>query len=281
MPAIPTKVATRLTTHLKRFQTILAAAKARDVNESDTVLLVTDILADLFGYEKYVEITSEYAIRGTYVDLAIKIDGSPQLLIEVKAIGLDLRENHVRQAVDYGANLGVEWVILTNGIVWKAFRVAFTKPINQTLVLDLDLLSLNARSQSDLDLLYLLCREGIARSLLPEYHLQRQATNRYSLAAILLSKPVLEVVRRELRRLSPGVKIEIEEIKAALVQDVLKREVVEGEEADEARKKVHRALGRALRERQVKPVGSADEDSSLEAELAELRQHQEGAEPVS
>src|SRR5512132_522758 len=39
MPAIPTKVSTRLTTHLKRCQGILAAAKARDVNESDTVLI--------------------------------------------------------------------------------------------------------------------------------------------------------------------------------------------------------------------------------------------------
>ena len=40
------------------------------------------------GFDKYSEITSEYVIRSTYVDLAIKLDGKLALLIEVKAIGL-------------------------------------------------------------------------------------------------------------------------------------------------------------------------------------------------
>jgi len=75
MAAIPAKVVSRLTTQLKRFQSVLAAAKARDINESDTALIVTDILAELFGYDKYAEITSEHAIRGTFCDLAVKIDG--------------------------------------------------------------------------------------------------------------------------------------------------------------------------------------------------------------
>lgn len=61
---------------IKRFQPILASAKARDVNESDTVMIVTDMLADVFGFDKYSEITSEYVIRGTFVDLAIKIEGT-------------------------------------------------------------------------------------------------------------------------------------------------------------------------------------------------------------
>jgi len=31
----------------------------------------------LFGYDKYEEVTGEFAIRGTWCDLAIKIDGQP------------------------------------------------------------------------------------------------------------------------------------------------------------------------------------------------------------
>jgi hypothetical protein len=263
MPPVPTRIVNRLVPQLKRFQPILTAAKSRDVNESDTVILVTDVLADLFGYDKYTEITSEYAIRSTYCDLAIKIDGTLQLLIEVKAIGLDLRDGHARQAVDYAANQGVEWVVLTNGIVWKAYRVAFTKPINQSLVLELDLLSLSTRSAADWERLYLLCREGIVRSLLPEYHIHRQATSRFFLAAILLSEPGLELVRRELRRLSPGIKVQTEEINALLVQDVLKREVVEGDEAEDARRKVQRALNRALR---AKPMAGGDDEGGTAPE---------------
>lgn len=81
MATVPSKVQDRLSAGIKRFQPILASAKSRDVNESDTVIILTDMLADVFGFQKYSEITSEYAIRGTFVDLAIKLDGSLQLLI--------------------------------------------------------------------------------------------------------------------------------------------------------------------------------------------------------
>jgi hypothetical protein len=102
--SIPKKVAERLVSGIKRFQPILAAAKTRDVGEADTVTIVKDMLADVFGYDKYAEITSEFAIRGTYCDLATKIDGTLQTLIEVKAIDFDLKDQHVKQAVDYAAN---------------------------------------------------------------------------------------------------------------------------------------------------------------------------------
>ena len=74
----PSKIADRISAGLKRFQPILAAAKSRDVGESDTVTIIVDMLADIFGYDKYSEITSEHAIRGTFCDLATKIDGKLQ-----------------------------------------------------------------------------------------------------------------------------------------------------------------------------------------------------------
>jgi predicted type IV restriction endonuclease len=134
MMAIPSRVAERLASGLKRFQPILASAKSRDVNESDTSMIVTDILAEVFGYDKYNEVTRELTIHGTHCDLATRIDGKYQMLIEVKAIGLDLKEGHAKQAVDYAANQGVEWVALTNGNIWKVFRVIFGKPIDTELV---------------------------------------------------------------------------------------------------------------------------------------------------
>jgi Type I restriction enzyme R protein N terminus (HSDR_N) len=121
------------------------------VGESDTVVIVTDMLAEVFGYEKYSEITSEYAIKSTFCDLATKIDGKIQTLIEVKAIGLDLKDSHVKQAVDYAANQGVDWVLLTNGISWRVYHVVFAKPIAQELVIDIDFCVMNHKSQGDLD----------------------------------------------------------------------------------------------------------------------------------
>ena len=54
------------------------------------------MLADVFGYDKYSEVTRELCIRGTFCDLATRIDGKFQLLREVKAIGLDLKDAHVQ-----------------------------------------------------------------------------------------------------------------------------------------------------------------------------------------
>jgi hypothetical protein len=226
MATIPNKVRDRLVVGVKKFQSVLAAAKARDVNEADTVTIIKDLLADVFGYEKYSEVTSEYAIRGTFVDLAIKLDGALQLLIEVKAIGIDLKDAHTKQAVDYAANQGVEWVALTNGDNWHIYKVTFGQPIGQELVFEFDFLGLNVKNANDLETLYLLTKEGFGKSILGEYHAQKQALSRYFIGAMLLTEPVLDVIRRELRRISPDVKIDIEQISEVLTQEVLKRDVL-------------------------------------------------------
>ncbi|MCX6973052.1 MAG: type I restriction enzyme HsdR N-terminal domain-containing protein [Verrucomicrobia bacterium] len=247
MPSVPKKVSERLISGLKRYQPILAAAKARDVGETDTVTIIKDMLADVFGYDKYSELTSEYAIRGTFCDLAVKLDGKLSTLIEVKAIGIDLKEQHVKQAVDYAANQGVDWVLLTNGNRWCVYHVLFTRPIQTELVVDIDFSVLNSRSEADIELLYLWCKEGWQRSALGDFHTQKQALSRFFLGAMVLSDSVLEVIRRELRRVSPDVRIDIDQIRTVLANEVIKREVMEGEKADEAKKKITKAVNKATK----------------------------------
>lgn len=249
MSNVPSKVAARLANGLKKFQPILAAAKSRDVNESDTVIVVMDMLQELFGYDKYTEITSEHMIRGTFCDLAVKLDGGLQMLIEVKAIGLELKDSFLKQAVDYAANQGTDWVVLTNGVRWRVYKVTFSKPIEHELVLDLHIPDLVARNDDHIELLWLLAKEGWQKARLGEYHTQRQALSRFFLGAVLQTDPVLDVIRRELRRLSPGVKIETDEIRAVLSAEVLKRDVLEGEKAAEAKRQLGRAASRVLRTR--------------------------------
>ncbi len=261
MATVPKKVAERLVAGIKRFQPILTAAKARDVGETDTVTIIKDMLADIFGYDKYTELTSEFAIRSTYCDLAIKLDGKLSTLIEVKAIGIDLKEAHVKQAVDYAANQGVDWVLLTNGVRWCVYHVFFTRPIQQEIVVDIDFSTLTSKSASDVETLYLWCKEGWQRSALGDFHAQKQALSRFFLGAMVLSDSVLEVVRRELRRVSPDVRIDIEQIRSVLVNEVLKREVMEGDKADEARRKISRSANKSLRATASKGA-KADETNS-------------------
>src|SRR5947209_2862094 len=133
---ISKRATSRIVTELKRYQPILADAKRRDISESDTVVIVGDMLADVLGYNKYQEITAEFAIRGTYVDLAVRVGTDIRFLVEVKAIGSELKDNHVKQAIDYGANQGIEWAILTNGTTWRIYKILFKQPIEKTLVFE-------------------------------------------------------------------------------------------------------------------------------------------------
>lgn len=266
--ALSSKVQTRLVAGIKRYQPILANAKARDLNESDTVIIITDMLADVFGFEKYSEITSEFAIRGTYCDLAIKLDGALRLLIEGKPIGADLKEAFIKQAVDYAANQGVEWVVLTNGAIWKVFKITFSQPISSELVLDLDFTTVIAKSDEHLDALYMLTKEGFTKSALDGYHAQRQAMSRFCLGAMLISDPVIDVVRRELRRMSPDVKLDSEEIRNTIAAEVIKREVLEGDKADEARRKVTRSQNKAQKAKTAKPEATPAAPPITAAEVA-------------
>ena len=259
---VPTKVQRRLADGIKKFQPILSQMKARDVSESDTGKLIVDILSEVLGYDKYTEVTSEHAIRGTFCDLAITLDGRLQTLLEVKAIGIDLADKHVKQAVDYGVNQGVEWVVLTNGIIWRVYRLVFAKPVSAELIVEFDMLSFNAKDAASAEQLFLLCKEGWNKSVLGEYFTQRQALSRYYMAATLLTEPVLDVIRRELRRISPDVRIDSEDISKVLAAEVIKRDCLEGEKADEARKGVRKAAGKALRAVKERPAASSS--SSVE-----------------
>lgn len=244
MATIPKKITERVTSGIKKYQPLLASAKSRDVGEADTVTLIKDMLSDIFGYDKYSEVTSEFAIRGTYCDLAIKLENRLAILIEAKAIGIELKEQHIKQAIDYAANQGLDWVILTNGITWFVYKVIFEKPIDKELVVSLDMTSINSRSISDIESLYLLCKEGWVKSALGDYHTQRQALSRFFIGAMLQSEPVLDVIRRELRRVSPDVKIDIDDIRSVLLNEVIKREVLEGEKAKEASKRIAKAAAK-------------------------------------
>jgi hypothetical protein len=256
MARIPKKTADRIVKHLGKFQKVLRDAQDRDVNESDTVTIITDMLGSVFGYDKYTDVTSEQAIRGTYCDLAIKHGGVVKFIIEVKAIGLTLKENHLRQAIGYGANHGIPWIVLTNGIEWEVYKIGFEQPISCDQILAFNMLELSPRKADHQEMLYLLSKEGLAKSAIEDFDEHVQIVNRFVAAALIQSESVVAIIRRELKRLTPGTSVSTEEIEA-LLPDVLKRDVIDGEQADRARKQVQRATSTKLRKKKRKRTRKA------------------------
>lgn len=242
MANLPVKVQNRLSSGIRKFQNVLKSAKTRDINESDTVTIIMDMLTEVFGYDKYSEVTSEYAIKKTYCDLAIKIDNTLRFLIEVKSIGIDLKTDHIKQVVDYGANQGIDWVILTNGTNWKVYKIGFGKPISNELIYEFDFLNLNPKKSADIDLLYYVSKESLGKSALEDYREQKQLLSKFFMGQIILTDPILDCIRKVLKKVSPDVRVTNEEIKEVLILDVLKREVFEDDKAGEAKKRISKVL---------------------------------------
>jgi hypothetical protein len=246
---ISAKVVTRITTQLKRYQAVLANLQKRDVSEADTVTVINDMLADICGYDKYLHVTSQYAIRGTYVDLAVKVDEDMRFLIEVKAIGIELKDAHVKQAIDYAANEGIEWVVLTNGACWRIYKVHFGKPIEKILVSELDAIAANVRNPEVIECFGNLSREGFSKGTMADLLLQKQVTSKFTVAAVLQTDFILEVLRREIRRMSSGVKIDVEYLRSLLRDEVLKRDLIDSDEAKAAYQNIKRLQRAATRKK--------------------------------
>jgi len=263
--AIPKKVAERMASGLKRLVPIILQQKARDVSEADTVTLVKEVMADVFGYDKFTELTGELAIRGTYCDLATKLDDKICQLVEVKAIGITLNDRHLKQCVDYAANHGAEWIILTNAANWQLYHVIFSKPIDSQLVLSVDLATIDPRKESDLESLYPFTKEGYKKGAPAELRDLKDATSRYVFAALLLNnESVCNMIRRELRRIV-DVNVADEEIRRILESDVIKRDALEGPEAADATNLVKKGGRRSLRAETAKDSSEPSVDEPLAA----------------
>jgi predicted type IV restriction endonuclease len=247
MNKLPKKFVDRIGVSLKKYQRISVAQQKADVAEADTVTLVKDILADVFGYDKYEELTSEHQVKATYCDLAIKIGGKLRLLVEVKSAGSSLADNHLRQVIDYGAHQGIHWVILTNAAEWRLVRIYVANQISHEEVCRIVLGDLNPKSEEHLQQLFLFAKEGLSIDAMDAFHQRAQLFNKFTIAAIVRSEAVVNVVRRELRRLFPDIKADNENLQAMIENEVIKREALEGDKAKEAATRIRKAMGKLER----------------------------------
>jgi len=267
MAKVPAVTLKRFASAVPKFRKILEQAKERDVNESDTVTIVTDMLEEIFGFDKYSEITREFAIQGTYCDLAIKTDKTVDYLIEVKAIGLSLKDNHLKQAVNYASREGIRWVVLTNGIDWQIHRVTLDTKVTSAELCSINMTEVNPKKGEDASLLFLLCKRSLIKDNIDKFYEHKQSFNRYTVGALLSTEAVGSVVRRELRKIKPGIKVSSVDIQEMINEEVLKRDIIDsdsGLEAQKAVKKFYRSQSRSKAPKKAK--SKAEEASVLDSE---------------
>ena len=67
-----------------------------------------------------------------------------------------------------------------------------------------------------------------------------QLLNRFTISQVILTEPIVSSIRREIRRLFPDLKLDVEQVSQFLENEVLKREVLEGDKAKEAAARIRK-----------------------------------------
>jgi predicted type IV restriction endonuclease len=190
-------------TAIHRLSKPLSELVARDANEGDTRLVVTQFLCDGLGFDMFRDLSTEVGVRSEWADYGVRIDKQLVAFIEVKRAAQKLSVKNLHQVETYAMSEGLEWVVLTNGQTWQAYHVLAQtgQQVATNLVLEVDLLS-DEPIAHKVDRLFYLHRAAFKRELMGQLWQRASATSESALAAVLITQPVLEAVRKEVHRAS-------------------------------------------------------------------------------
>ncbi len=189
----------KLLASLKKYRKKFLIGKSTELDESATRLMINSFLSDVLGFISIEQIKTEYMIRGTYADYVIQIKGKRYFIVEVKAMPIELSEKHLRQVINYAANEGIDWALLTNGCKFQLYRVLFNKPIESREVFSVDLSDESQLKNAVEDF------QHMTKYLLPKRGLDHlwnryQALEASSFSRLLYSSRIIGYLKRQLKK---------------------------------------------------------------------------------
>jgi hypothetical protein len=194
----------------------------RNIDESATRILVNNFLTSALGYEELVDIKTEYEIKGSYADYIIQLGLKKQFVVEVKQIGVNLNNGHIRQTVGYAANEGIDWAVLTNGRQIELYRIVFAKPINVVKLFSFDLDDVKQIPEAARRLVYL-TKHSILKKELETYWKRSTALSPESIARELYSEEIAKQLRRQLKK-DTKINFSVDDILVALQFVILEKQ---------------------------------------------------------
>lgn len=180
---------------LKNYRKQFLDSGLTDLDESGTRLMINSFLSDVLGYKQLEEIKTEYMIKGTYADYVIQVSKTRYFLVEVKALSFELSEKHLRQTINYGANEGIEYALLTNGKSFEFYKIIFDKPIYSRLVFAVDLSDITGLKIAA-NYLQHLHKDSVVKNSFGTLWNKCEATDPYNIAGIICSEPVLKSIKK-------------------------------------------------------------------------------------
>jgi hypothetical protein len=248
---------------LKDYSDIFREAQEKGKKEADVVMYLVQFFKDALGYDVFKEISKEYQIKGKYCDVAIKIKGQVEMLIEAKQPGVKLADRHIEQAEIYAMKSGTKWVLLTNGCDWRLFHLSFDEEggIESALVFKTDLLkSFQEKPDDVVDKFKLLHKKNFTKGELEKFWKKKIMLIPLSLSKALFTEDVLKAISREVNR-GAEVRVGIEDIARAL-KNMFDKEVL-ADMADlkikkKRRKKIKATARKKARKTMIKKGQKAD-----------------------
>lgn len=252
------KAKERIKKGLRRMTNIVNRGIKDEYKEADTRTIVTDLLTEYLGWNKYLNVTAEQMIGSRYADFVVRTPDEEIFVIEVKQIGMKLKETHLNQARLYAIDEGIEWIILTNGDEWHVYHISMDgkTPVTK-LVFSVKLSDDKMKPSEKAELLYLLSEEANRKKEIDDYFNRRIALSGENLADHILSSDVLDKLRISLKK-STGQRLSNSEIAEALIDRLFRDDKVTEDH--------HKAIKRMQRlERQGKPRKQPENQSGGDA----------------
>jgi Type I restriction enzyme R protein N terminus (HSDR_N) len=212
---------------LRKFAKVFAEARERNANESDTVMYLIKFFEEVFEYDPLAgEITKEVPVNERYCDFCVRLEEKTHFLVEAKSAGTkQLSAKNIEQAETYASHSGVNWVLLTNGVVWQLYHLKFGEKVENELMFDVNFVDdLEQKPDWVWNSLSVLCKRNARDDSLDSFYDQQKLLNPKSMVNLLLSEEVLMKLRQELNRKAPN-RLELTTVFEA-VRDILSQEAL-------------------------------------------------------
>lgn len=193
------------------------------LNESDTKSSFIDPILEALGWNVRDprEVKREYStIAGKFADYGLMVGGEPRLFVEAKDAGKNLYDDKwTSQVVGYANNEGVDWCVLTDGLVWRLFKANEPVRIDEKIAFEVDLRSAKDSPADIHRMLLLLTPEAVSRGDLHRLGTQLFVDSKVRIALTsLLENQEQGLVSLLRKNISGGSDIKPSEIRGALTR---------------------------------------------------------------
>jgi predicted transport protein len=142
-------------------------------NEANTKALLIEPMLAALGWDPGDVSVVEREVKvfdGTFLDYALKLDGSAVLYVEAKGLGENLDDKKfVAQAVNYANNDGVLWCVLTNGRRIKVYKTNEPVAMDRKLLFEVDLGGESETNAEKANIVRLISREAVTNGELARF----------------------------------------------------------------------------------------------------------------